>query len=222
MTETTSIIAQPREVRGKANRRLAEAGLIPAVLYGAGRETMSLALDRHDFEVMMSHHGAGSTLVTISIEGEKKPVNAVIKEVQHSPVKGNILHVDFLAIRMDEKLQAKVSFHFVGEPPGVKAGGILMHNLREVLVKALPAALPDSIEVDVSDLEIGDSVNVSDLTAPEGVEIVEDPESTVCSITLPTAEPVEEEEVEEEELEPELIGEEPAEEAEEEEASEED
>ncbi len=218
MTETTAITAQPRKVHGKANRRLAKAGLIPAVLYGAGRETMSLALERHDFEVMMSHHGAGSTLVTIAIEGEKKPINAVIKEVQHSPVKGTILHVDFLAIRMDEKLQAKVSFHFVGDAPGVKAGGILMHSLREVLVEALPVALPDSIEVDVSELEIGDSVNVADIEAPEGVEIVDDPEATICSITLPTAEPVEEEEVEEE-LEPELVGEEPAEEAEEEEGT---
>lgn len=210
MSESTAITAQPREVTGKANRRLAEAGQIPAVLYGPDRETVSLALDRHDFEYMMAHHGAGSTLVSITIEGESKPVNAVIKEVQHSPVKGKILHVDFQVIRMDEKLQATAPFNFVGDSPGVKAGGVLMHSLREVAVEALPATLPDAIDVDISALEIGDSVTIGDLVAPDGVDIIDDPEGVVCSVTVPTLEPEEEEEGEEI-TEPELIGEEPSE-----------
>jgi large subunit ribosomal protein L25 len=216
MTESTAITARVREETGKTNRRLAASGEIPAVLYGPARDTVSLALDRHDFELMMSHHGAGSTIVTIAIEGEGKPVNAVIREVQHSPIKGTIIHVDFLAIRMDQKLQATVSFHFVGESPGVKAGGVLMHSLRELMVEALPANLPESLEVDISELEIGHSISVADLTAPEGVEITDDPEAVVCSVTLPTAEPTEEE-LEAEVEEPEVIGEEtPAEEASEE------
>jgi large subunit ribosomal protein L25 len=215
MTESTAITARVREAMGKANRRLAAAGEIPAVLYGPGRDTVALSLNRHDFELMMSHHGAGSTIVSIALEGEKKPVNAVIREVQHSPVKGTIMHVDFLAIRMDQKLQATLSFHFVGESPGVKAGGVLMHSMRELMVEALPADLPDSLDVDISGLEIGQSVSVADLTAPEGVEITDDPEGVVCSVTVPTAEPTEEE-LAEEAAEPEVIGEEVSEESSEE------
>jgi large subunit ribosomal protein L25 len=209
MTETTAITALPREVIGKANRRLAEANQIPAVLYGGGREALPLALDRHDFEVMRAHHATGATIVSLSIEGESKPVNAVIKQVQYSPVKGRIIHVDFLAIRMDEKLQATAPFHFVGDSPGVKAGGVLMQNLREVAVEALPTDLPEAIDVDISELEIGHAITVADLVAPSGVEIIEDPEGVVCSVTVPTAEPVEEEALEEE-VEPEVIGEEEA------------
>lgn len=216
MTESAAIAARLRETTGKTNRGLAGSGEIPAVLYGPGRDTISLALDRHDFELMMSHHGAGSTLVSLAVEGEKKTVNAVIREVQHSPVKGTILHVDFLAIRMDQKLQATVSFHFVGESPGVKAGGVLMHSMRELMVEALPADLPEALDVDISELEIGHAITVADLTAPEGVEITDDPEGVVCSVTVPTVEPVEEE-LEAEVTEPEVIGEEaPAEEASEE------
>jgi large subunit ribosomal protein L25 len=212
MTESTEIKARVRESTGKQNRRLAGSAEIPAVLYGPARDTVSLALDRHDFELKMSHHGTGSTIVSISVEGESKPVNAVIREVQHNPVKGTIMHVDFLAIRMDRKLAATVSFSIVGESPGVKAGGVLMHSMRELMVEALPANLPDSIEVDISALEIGHAITVADLVAPAGVEITDDPESVVCSVTLPTAEPTEEE-LAGEATEPELIGGEASEEA---------
>ncbi|MDY0088493.1 MAG: 50S ribosomal protein L25, partial [Coriobacteriia bacterium] len=175
MTESTTIIARQREIIGKANRRLAEANEIPAVLYGPGREPAPLALDRHEFELMMSHQVGGSLVVSLSVEGENKPVNAVIREIQRSPVKGNILHVDFLTIRMDQKLAATLPFHFVGESPGVKAGGVLMHTMREVMVEALPAELPESLEVDISGLELGHSITVADLVAPAGVEITDDP-----------------------------------------------
>jgi len=218
MTETTSLAAQPRTIIGKANRHLAAEGQIPAVLYGPKREPIALSVNRHDFELFMSHAGGGSTLVSLDVEGESKPVNAIIKEIQVSPVKGTILHVDFKAIRMDQKIQASVSLHLVGDSLGVKEGGILMHNLHTVLVEALPGDLPEAIEVDISELELGQTLHVSDVVAPEKVEIVEDPQAIVCSVTTPTLEPVEEEEVLEEGEEPELVGEE-AEEAGEEEAT---
>ncbi len=208
MSETTSITAVPRVTAGKANRRMAGTGKIPAVLYGAGRETSPIALNRHDFELMMSHQGSGSTLVAIALEGEAKPVNAIIKEVQRSPVKGTILHVDFQAIRMDEKLHAAVSLHFVGDSVGVKAGGVFMHSVREVNVEALPSDLPDSIDVDISALEIGDSLTIADLIAPAGVVILDEPEAGVCSVTSPSVEPTEEEAAGEEMAEPALVGEE--------------
>ena len=219
-TDTTTIVAQPRDVTGKTSRRLARQGQIPAVLYGAIDEAMSIMVDKHDFEIFMSTHASGSALVSITIDGEKEPFNAVIKEVQHSPVKGEIMHVDFLAVRMDEKLQANVALHLIGESAGVFVGGVLMQNAREVLVEALPADLPDSLDIDISALEIGDSLHFSDLETPEGVEMVDDPAGLICSVTLPTAEVVEEEvEGEEEDLEPELIGEDDGEEAEETEES---
>lgn len=215
MTETVTIVAQPRDVIGKTSRRLARQGQIPAVLYGAVDEAISIAVDKHDFEIFMARHASGSALVSITIEGESEPFNAVIKEVQHSPVKGEIIHVDFLAVRMDQKLQATVGLHIIGEAAGVKVGGVLMQNAREILVEALPAELPESLNVDISDLEIGDSLHFSDIVIPAGVEMVDDPAGLVCSVMLPTAE-VEEEEIEDEEgLEPELIGEDAEDEAEE-------
>lgn len=207
MTEATAISARVRTIVGKANRRLAESREIPAVLYGPNRETVSLALDRHDFELLMAHRGAGSMLVRISLEGTKKPVNAIIRDVQHSPVRGAILHVDFLAIRMDQALAATVPLHFVGESPGVKAGGVLMHTMREVAVSALPADIPEALDIDISGLEMGASIAVAELVAPEGVEITSDPHDVVCSVTIPTLEPTEEQ-LAEERAEPALVGEE--------------
>lgn len=209
MSETTSIMAVPRTTAGKANRRLAGAGQIPAVLYGAGLETAAIALDRHDFELMMSHQSAGSTLVSIAVEGQEKPINAIIKEVQKSPVKGTILHVDFQVIRMDQKLHASVSIHFVGDAVGVKAGGVFMQSLREISVEALPKDLPDFIEVDISGLDIGDSMTVADIAVPAGVAVLDDPDTGLCSVAAPSAEPTEEEGAAEM-AEPALVGEEPS------------
>lgn len=205
MTETTAIAATPRDVIGKANRRLKSAGQIPAVLYGGGREATALAVDRHDFELMMQHHGGGATILKLKIEGDSSPVNVMVKDLQWSPVKGSVMHIDFLAIRMDQVIQATAPVHFVGDAPGVKEGGIFLHDLREFNVEALPKDLPEAIEVDISALEINHTITVADVVAPEGVTILDEPETTVCSVTLPSAEPVEEEL--EEAAEPEVIGE---------------
>ena len=154
MSDTTELVATPREVIGKANRRLKGAGQIPAVVYGAGRGSMAIALDRHEFELYMQHHGSGSALVSLKIEGESEPVDAIIKDMQMSPVKGSVLHIDFLAIKMDEVIASTAAIHYVGDAPGVKEGGVLLHDLREFAVEALPKDLPDFIEVDVSGLEL--------------------------------------------------------------------
>jgi large subunit ribosomal protein L25 len=193
MSDTVSIAAQPRERIGKSSRPLAREGRIPAVLYGSGREPMAISIDQHDFELFMAAHATGANIVNVDIAESDESVTAVIKDVQHSPVKGSILHVDFLAIRMDEKLQAAVTVNLVGDSAGVKEGGILMQNMREVLVEALPANLPESIEADITELEIGSTLHVSDLTAPADVEIVDDATGIICSVTVPTEEPTEEE-----------------------------
>jgi len=201
----TAINVTPREKVGKANRRLALDNQIPAVLYGPGREPLSLAVDRHDFELFIGKHAAGSTLVDLKIEGHKKSVSAMIREVQHSAVKGNVLHIDFLEVSMDKPVHAVVTLHLVNDPAGVKAGGVLTVNLHEINIEAKPAELPETMEVDVANLELGDSVHVSDIVAPDGVAILDDPELVVASVQAPRVE-LEEPIVPEEGAEPELIG----------------
>ncbi len=207
MTDSVIIAASPRTVIGKANRRLSSEGLIPAVLYGAGRDSQAISVSRHDFEVIMGRYALGATLVKLELEGESEPVNVIVKAMQNSPVKGNVVHIDFLAIRMDEKLQASIPLHLVGDAEGVKAGGVIMHTMHEILVEALPRDLPSSIDVDITALEVGDNLHVSDITGPEGVEIVDDPGAIVCSVTVPMAEEEEKPEEGAEEIQPEVIGE---------------
>jgi large subunit ribosomal protein L25 len=210
MAATTVLQVFPREIIGKANRRLAHDNRIPAVLYGPGRETVSLSVDRHDFELLMSHHAAGSMIVELEVEAEKKPINAMIREMQVSPVKGEIIHVDFLVVQMNKPVHAVVALRFVNDPEGVKAGGVLTANFHEINVEAKPGDLPEAIDVDVQALEIGDSLHVSDIASPKGVTILDDPEEVLVSVQAPRVE-VEVEEVVEE-AEPEVVGTKPEEE----------
>jgi large subunit ribosomal protein L25 len=204
MTASTILPVFSREIIGKANRRLSHENRIPAVLYGPGRESVSLSVDRHEFELLMSHHAASSMIVELQVEGEKKPINAMIRELQTSPIKGEIIHVDFLVIQMDVAVHASITLHFVNDPAGVKAGGVLTTNFHEINVEAKPGDLPESIEVDVAALEIGDVLHVSDITAPKDVKILDDPEEVLVSVQAPRVEV--EEEITTEAAEPELIG----------------
>lgn len=204
MTAPSELTAYPREVVGKASRRLAHEGRIPAVLYGPGTQPVPLAIARHDFDLFAAHHTAGATILSLNIEGHKRPVHAMIREVQHSAVKGTPLHIDFLAVTMDKPVHATVALHLVNDPAGVRAGGILTVNLHEINVSAKPNDLPEVIEFDVEALEIGDSVHIRDIVAPKGVELIDDPETIVASVQAPKVEA----EVEEaaEAAEPEVIG----------------
>lgn len=205
MTEAINIIAFQRDTAGKTSHRLAAEGKIPAVLYGHDRPTKMLSVDRHDFELLMSRHAAGSTIVSLAIEGDKRSVNAVIKEVQHSPVKGHILHVDFQAIHMDELVRVTMAIRYVGDPAGVKAGGVLTENVHTVNVEAKPKDLVEAVEVDVSALEIGESLRLGAVALPKGMKILDDLDEILCSV-LPPAVVVEAEVVPAEVAEPELIG----------------
>lgn len=207
--DAVALVAHTRETVGHANRRLTSTHQIPAVVYGKGHDNTPVALDRHDFENFMIHHGA-TGLVHLKIDGEKKAVNAVIRDIQYSAVKGNVLHVDFLAVRMDEAIHATVPIHLVNDPEGVRAGGVLTVNVHELSIEALPGDLPESIEHDVAALNVGDTVHISDLAIPEGVKILDDPETIVASVQAARAEV--EEAPAEEAAEPEVIGEKPEEE----------
>jgi len=204
MTASTLLPVFPRTIIGKANRRLSHENRIPAVLYGPGRDSVSLSIDRHDFEQLMSHHASSSIIVELQVEGEKKPVNAMIREMQVSPIKGEIIHVDFMVIQMNVAVHASITLHYVNDPEGVKAGGVLTTNFHEINVEAKPGDLPESIDVDVAALEIGDTLHVRDIVAPKDVTILDDPDEVLVSVQAPRVE----EEVEEvaAAVEPELIG----------------
>ncbi len=204
MTASSELAATPRDIVGKASQRLASKHQIPAVLYGVGRESVAISLDKHEFELFVAHHASGSSLVELKLEGEKKPVNAMIREVQHSPVKGNILHVDFQEVSMNKAVHASVALHLVNDPEGVKAGGTLTVNVHELNVEGKPGDLPDAIECDVSGLGIGDSLHVGDVKAPKGITLLDDPEAVVASVQAPRVETEEGEAAEV--AEPEVIG----------------
>jgi len=204
MSDTTVLEALKRDQVGKANRQLAGTDRIAAVLYGLGREAMPISIGRHDFELLMSHHVSSSLLVEIKLEGEKKPLHAMIREMQVGPVKGNILHIDFMAVDMNETVHAAIALHFVNDPEGVKKGGVLTVDRHELNVEAKPGDLPESIDVDVSALEIGDSLHVRDVVAPKNVVLLDDMDGILASVMPPAAE--EEEVVETAAVEPELIG----------------
>jgi len=205
MTENIRLAATARDTIGKANRRMGPKGKLPAVVYGVGHKPVSVSLDRHDLDLLLLH-GAASSLIELSIDGGK-PVHTIIKDVQRDPIKGAVLHVDLWAVSMKKQVSTVVPIHFVGDPAGVKTGGVLTHNLREVHVDSLPGDMPDALEVNVEALEVGDSLHVSDLVAPEGVIITSPAEEIICSVIPPTKAIEEEEEVVEEAAEPEVIGE---------------
>ena len=201
-------------VGGKNPRRLRRAGIIPAVLYQRGKATIPLGVIRAGAEKKISDIHENQIL-NLEIEGEKDAGGqlAIIKEIQYDHLKGAILHVDLKAITLDEKLTATVPLVDLGEAVGVtRDGGVLEHVLREIEIECLAAQLPEEIALDVSALEIGDSLKVSDLHLPEGVKILTDPELIVFTVSPPRLEEVKVEVAKEEAAAPEVIGREKAEE----------
>jgi len=190
------------EIGKQGVKRVRSAGFIPAIVYGAGKKPQAIKLDRKELHKIDIHHE--NVVVNLLSEGRKQI--ALIKEVQRHPVNNEVLHIDFEYISLREKIRLKVPVVARGESPGVKAGGILEHLLWEVEIECFPTNVPEQIDVDVSDLNIGDLVYVKDLRAPEGVKIVEEPEQIVLSIEPPKEEEVEvKEEGEKEKEEPEVI-----------------
>jgi len=198
--ERIQLGVKARESAGSADsRRLRAAGMVPGVLYGGGKKAHPFAVDERELRrVLTGDHGLHAILDVV-FDGQKTAHHAVLKEYQLDPVRPRLLHIDLHEVRLDQRIQAQVAVEPAGESPGVKEGGVLTLVLREVNVEALPMEVPDRFELDISGLFIGDSLRVSDLRAPEGVTILDDPEAVVLNVTPPTK--IEEPEVEEEELE---------------------
>lgn len=183
-----SIVAEERTATGKgANRKLRATGRIPAVVYGRGRATRHIALDPSELGKLLHRSGSGiNTLVDLKIGSAETVV--LVREIQREPVGGGWIHADLLEVDLQQRIEVRVPLHIVGRPKGVENGGILDHPLREVEIECLPRAIPDSVEVDVSNLDVGDSIHVRDLALPEGAAMLSDPDLAVASVVLPKAE----------------------------------
>ncbi len=211
--EQTSLEAQVRKTTGNGPARvLRREGRIPAVLYGPKTETVMLSIDNKEFEQIVKKSSIGSALLKLDIKnGQTGSRSAMVKELQTHPVTGQFLHVDFYEVDLTRKINAMVPVTVTGKSQGVEDGGILQIVRREIEVFCLPTAIPETIEVDISDLDIGGSVHINDIDLPDDVELPEDIDFTVLTVLAPK---VEEEIVEEEELEEgEEVAEEGAEEA---------
>lgn len=212
MSTDYQISAEPRTETGKsASRRYRREGKIPAVVYGRGEETRPVTVDAHDFQTLVKEHPLDTTLVDLEIGGKGKKkgetVQTLVVEIQSHPYKPEVLHVDFQHIHAGERVTVEVPINLTGTPEGVREGGVLQHVMHVVELDCAVEQIPEAFEVDVSELLIGDSVHISDLDVPEGVDLHVDPDRTVCTVAAPTILELPEEE-EEEVLEPELIGEE--------------
>ena len=187
------LVAETREGTGKgAARKLRAAGRVPAILYGHGMDPLALSVDSRELFHLL-HTGAGANvLVDLVVDGTDHL--ALPRDVQRDHIRGRFVHVDFLAVRRDEKIHVTIPLRIVGESPGVKAGGVLEHHLWELNVECLATDVPEAIDVDISGLEIGSGVRVSDLKVRSGVTILTSPEDSVVAVTQPQVAVEEEEE----------------------------
>jgi large subunit ribosomal protein L25 len=176
-----------RDSSGKGvARSLRSSGRVPAIIYGHGREPQSLSIDTRELEKLLSHISAENTVIDLTVDG--KSARTLIREIQRHPFKRQILHVDFQELVAGEKVIVRLPIVLMGVPAGVRMdGGVLDQTLRELEVEVDPSNIPNHVEVDVTELHIGSSVHVSDITLPEGVEIVGDGDASVCVVSAPRA-----------------------------------
>jgi large subunit ribosomal protein L25 len=190
MAKQVKLKAESRTNVGRsAVRQLRARGLIPAVIYGGKDKPQPLQVAARDINTLMSHASGENVLVELEITGDGSTRTALVQEVQHSPVGGEIRHVDFHAISMDQMIQAEVPLEPTGIAVGVKTfGGLLEQSLRALAIECLPGDLPDRVTVDVSQLNIGDSIHVREIQLPPGVTPKVQPDLTAFSVIAPIVE----------------------------------
>ena len=184
--------ADRRDAAGKgAARKLRATGRVPGVVYGHGMEPVPVAVDGRELYHVLHTDAGSNVLIDLAVGSDRHLTLA--REIQRDHVRGQFLHVDFLAVRRDEKIHVDVPVELVGESHGVKEGGVVEHHLWEIRVECLPGDVPERIEGDISKLGIGESLKVSELTLPPGVEVLTDADETVVSVVPPPIIQVEEE-----------------------------
>ena len=182
------VTAQARTETGKnVNRRLRATGMIPGTLYGASRKPTAVSVSPKAITSILRSAAGGNTLFELDLDGQKRKV--ILKEFQVEPVKGHLLHADFYEVALDRTLEVSVHVELTGTPVGVKVqGGVLDFVTRELAMECLPADIPEKIVVDVSELELGKHLRVSDLTIPANVKVLTEPGVVVAHVVAPRAE----------------------------------
>jgi large subunit ribosomal protein L25 len=194
-----------RSTGSRDSRRVRKTGDVPAIVYGKGTDPVSIAVNAHDLHVVLHTEAGANALINLEIEGGATLLT-MARVIERHPFRNEYRHIDFVTVSLDEIVTAEVAIHFEGSPIGVINGGVFSPQRTHVVIEALPNAIPSAIVLDVSDVEIGDSLRISDLPVIEGVTYTEDPDAVVMSVTTMAAE-----EVVEPEGELEGEGEEPAE-----------
>jgi large subunit ribosomal protein L25 len=199
--ERIRLEVKDRESRGSAEaRRLRRQGLVPGVLYGRGKTPHAFCVEQRELRRALSGPSGLHAILDVVLDGQKTPHHAILKSYQQDPLRGGVTHIDLHEVRLDQPIQAQVSVHLVGEPRGVTEGGVLSQVSRDVRVEGLPMDIPEHLELDVTEMGIGDTMRLADLSPPEGITFLDDPEEVVlATVTLPTQ--IVEPEPEEEELE---------------------
>jgi large subunit ribosomal protein L25 len=197
--ERVKLEVKEREGRGSADaRRLRRLGLIPGVLYGNGKKPHAICIAERDLRRVLTGSAGLHAILDVVLEGQKTTHASILKDYQQDPIRGHLEHVDLQEVRLDRPIQAVVAVQLVGEPTGVKEGGVLSQVQREINVEALPMEVPEHLELDVSGMAIGDTLRLADLPPREGVTYLDDPEETVlATVTMPTRVEEPEPEVEE-------------------------
>jgi large subunit ribosomal protein L25 len=184
---TKLIVTERTEVGSRQTRRLRKRGLIPGVLYGRGKP---VAISVAEPELRRALTGAAGlhSILDVEIDGVGETHASILKEYQLDKVRGRVTHIDLQEVRLDRAITASVTVQLAGgdAAPGVKEGGVLSQPLREVNVEALPLEVPEHLELDVSHMGIGDTLRISDVRVPEGVKLLDDPETVIATVTAPT------------------------------------
>jgi large subunit ribosomal protein L25 len=201
-SQSTSLSIAPRAAEGsRATRRLRRTGRVPGVLYGGQREPLAFSVDARELRHALAARGA---VLEVGLDGKTAP--AVLKSAHHHPVRGETLHIDLLRVNLDIAIHAVVALDLTGaeDAPGAKEGGVLEHVTRELNIEALPTAIPESIVLDVSEMQINDTLTLAAVTTPAGVTLLDDVEETVVATLTPPRLETEPDEIE---AETELVGE---------------
>jgi len=190
MATNAKLKAEKREGTGKGvARKLRQAGRVPAVLYGRELDALHLSVDAREAEHLFHSISVDNTIVELKVEGVKEPFQTLVREIQTHPWKASLVHIDFLRIQKGVAVDVDVPVHLTGVPKGVRMdGGVLEQTIHDLPVRCIPSAIPESIEVDVSDMEINDVLHVSDIRFDEGVEVLIPLERTLCSVAPPRVE----------------------------------
>lgn len=188
--KSVPLTAYARQASGRnALTKLRSSGRVPTVIYGRGRASQSLELNQRELDKLIAHSASENILVDLEVSGDSAPKRlALVHEVQHDPLTGQVLHIDFHEVSPDEKVTVMVPVETVGTPEGVKNGGVLEHVLFKLKVRALPKDLPLILEVDVTSMALGKVLHLGEIPAPEGVEILGDKKVPVIAVAAPKTE----------------------------------